>query len=646
MKLLTTICLVFTFALQTALAAQTAQNTPNKYRFFDEKDLASIKESAQRNWGKSIIEKLKADVAAREKFGFNIPEKLATRGQNYVCPDDFFELEVKLDEPKWHRCPKCHKSYQGEYYDAAWRDKYQHTVHPYLINCAFIYAATSDISYAQKVRDVLLKYAKIYPSYPDFAPEFLARPNNGYWGKMFEQWLEECGFLADACPAYELIKPTLTPDECNLIESNFFRKAADMLKTRHDKYNWQAWNNFGRAALGVTLKDDQLIQSALVGKYGFHEQFPTMINKDSWAYELSANYHFFALKAMLYTAYTLRASGINLFDQKFMDMFKNVPNCMYSNMTFPAIGDGGYAKTMGENSELYEIALAKTGDESLKKTLTRIYAKSPRNSKYALLNNFEIIPDTSAFIPASSNFTNSGVATLRDGKNTLSMLYGYSDNDHTHADKLAITYHDGKREILADVGTFSYSTPVYTRWQKKTLSHNTLVVDSKSMNIKNPQAAGVVKSINLGDKNPFIEVECDGLYEGVKITRYSSPKDGGLVDRLSAKSDSEHIYDYVLNFLEKPVFAGKAKNVKFDDKSDMYSFLKNSQARAFKKSLVFTVGKREIRIVNNLQDEMLAIVSDAPEIIGRGKEPIKVYSLIIRTRAKDCDISMFMGKEK
>lgn len=624
--------------LKTALCADA------QYRFFDDKDLANIKASAQTDWGKKIVEKLKSQIAEREKFGFELPTKITSRGQNYVCPVDFTELEIRLDDPKWHVCPICKKNYEGEYYDAGWRNKYQHSVHPYILNCAFVYAATQDPAYAKKAKDLILKYAEIYPNFPNFSAEFLARKNNGYWGKMFEQWLEDSGFFADVCPAYELVRETFTPQEREKVEKNLFREGANMISARHDKYNWQAWNNACRACLGVVLKDQKLIDSALEGKYGFHEQFPTMVSSDSWVYELSAGYHYYALKAMLLTANALRNSGINLFDEKFVNMFKNVPNCLNSDMTFPAIGDCGYATTMNSNAETYEIALARTGDKQMLEMLSRIYASSPRNSKYALLNNFEIKPDNSPFTPASSNFEVAGIASLRDGKNTLTMLYGYSDNDHTHADKLSIAYHDGAREILLDPGTFSYSTPVYINWHKQTLSHNTLVVDSKSMNIKNPKAAGKVKNFKADEGGAEIEVECDGLFEGVKLTRKCAVKDGGLSDNFKAESESEHTYDYVLNFFEKPQLPAQTKKVKFAEQGGAYKFLKNSEAAAFKDFLAFKVGGREFKVKNNLGGEMIAIVSEAPEVITRTHPPRKVYSLIIRTRAKNMDLSMSMSK--
>lgn len=634
-KLLTSLLLSLLFILP-AIGAD--------YKFFDSKDLENIRASAQTDWGKKIVEKLKAQVAEREKFGFDLPTKITSRGQNYVCPVDFVELEVKLDDPKWHVCPKCKKNYEGEYYDAGWRNKYQHSVHPYILNCAFIYAATQDASYAKKARELLLKYAEIYPSYPNFSAEFLARKNNGYWGKMFEQWLEDSGFFADVCPAYELVRDTFTPQEREKVEKNLFREGANMISTRFDKYNWQAWNNACRASLGVILKDDKLIKSAVEGKYGFREQFPTMVNADSWVYELSAGYHYYALKAMLLTANALRNSGINLFDEKFVNMFKNVPNCLNSDMSFPSIGDCGYASNMNLNAELYEIGFARTGDKQMLEMLSRIYASNPRESKYALLNNQEIKPDNTPFTPQSSNFKVAGIASLRDGKNTLTMLYGYSDNDHTHADKLSIAYHDGEREILLDPGTFSYSTPVYVNWHKQTLSHNTVLVDFKSMNIKNPKAAGKVRSFKANSDGAEIEVECDGLYEGVKLSRKCAVKNGELEDNFKAQSNEEHTYDYVLNFFEKPQLPSPTKKVKFAEQGGAYKFLKNSEAAAFKGAFTFKVGEREFAIKNELGGPMIAIISEAPEVITRTHPPRKVYSLIIRTRAKDMDISMSMKK--
>ena len=166
----------------------------------------------------------------------------------------------------------------------------------------------------------------------------------------------------------------------------------------------------------------------------------------------------------------------------------------------------------------------------------------------------------------------------------------------------------------------------------------------KSMNIKNPKAAGKVKSFKASGSGAEIEVECDGLFEGVKLTRKCAVKDGGLSDNFRAESESEHTYDYVLNFFEKPQLPAQTKKVKFAEQGGAYKFLKNSEAAAFKDFLPFKLGGREFKVKNNLGGEMIAIVSEAPEVITRTHPPRKVYSLIIRTRAKNMDLSMSMSK--
>lgn len=53
---------------------------------------------------------------------------------------------------------------------------------------------------------------------------------------------------------------------------------------------------------------------------------------------------------------------------------------------------------------------------------------------------------------------------------------------HGHPDKLSISIHDGRKEILPDLGTTAYGVPDCYAWYQKTISHNTVTVDRKNQN--------------------------------------------------------------------------------------------------------------------------------------------------------------------
>jgi len=75
------------------------------------------------------------------------------------------------------------------------------------------------------------------------------------------------------------------------------------------------------------------------------------------------------------------------------------------------------------------------------------------------------------------------------------LKFGGEGIGHGHPDKLSITIHDGKNELVSDFGTSGYGVPDYLKWYKRTLSHNTVTVDAKD------QKRSVGKLLKF---NPFL----------------------------------------------------------------------------------------------------------------------------------------------
>ena len=133
------------------------------YRFYTDEDLSNIKSSARSAWGKKIVDKLKSDVGERMAYGFNIPTKQTIRGQNYICPVHKKLLDFRLDSPTKHYCADCDKYYESPDMDLCWANHYQHDAQEFMVKCSYLYSASGERKYADYLRQVLLKYADLYP---------------------------------------------------------------------------------------------------------------------------------------------------------------------------------------------------------------------------------------------------------------------------------------------------------------------------------------------------------------------------------------------------------------------------------------------------------------------------------------------------
>ncbi|WP_303009310.1 alginate lyase family protein [Coprobacter fastidiosus] len=662
-KMLLTVSLVFiAFISASQLRANNEANTLTEgvnnrscektYRFFTDEDLRNVEASAKTEWGTKIVGMLKERVDERVRYGFDIPDKSTGRSQNYICPVHKKLFKFELDKPHDHYCPDCGKSYKSDFFDACWRNIYQHNMQYFIVDCGYLYLATKDKKYFDYLKEIFLEYADKYPQYPVYTKEQVAK--SYYLGRMFEQWLEDAMWFSDVCPIYEIIRDGLTQQEREKIEKNLFQEAADMITARRGQHNWQAWNNAMRTSLAVTLKNDEMMDYAVNGSVGYIEEFKKMVYDDGWYKEASPGYHYFPLKALLQTANAARACGIDLYNEKLKSMLTGVVKAMYPNMTFPAHNDGGYMSDISNQDFLYEMGYSRFKDPFILQILAQVYATKDRNSALALLTNVDIKPDKTPLKQDSYLFDDTGIAILRSGDNTLVFRYGFSDGGHSHPDRLSVTLHNGEKEILTDCGTYSYAQPAYLGWQKRGLSHNLVLVDGQDMQIRGAKTAGRLLSFDP-DKNGGVAsaVLDNNGYPGVKLTRTVKLDRNKFIDRFEAQSEEEHTYDYVLALSDKPELGDGFVDARLEGKSPAYEFIKGVKSKIYKNGIVtFKAGTTKFEIKNTYKTPIEVFWAEAPDIMYGSSEKdthtIKSYMLVVRTKGKNLSISsdIILGKKR
>lgn len=626
-------------ALFFALSLSYAEKT---YKFFTPEDYKNARASATSVWGRRLLSELDAEIEKRAKFGFDIPDRQAGRKTAFSCPVHKTTFVFRPDSPHKHLCAACDKEYEGAAIDAAWRNYYQKDMQQFIRKCTYAYMASGKEKYFNYLREIFLKYAKLYPNYPDYTEEQVKK--RYHLGKMYDQFLEDATWFCDASPAYEVIRERLGADERAYIEKNLFRAAADMIMKREGAHNWRTWNNAMRASLALILKDEEIMREAIYGKCGYIAEFKKMVFDDGWFKEVSATYHFFPLKALQISAQAARGFDIDLFDAKFENMFMGVVNALYSDMTFPAHNDCVYRYGLSRNAFLYELLYAQTKNAKILDLLSQIYANSPRNSAEALLTNADVRPAGRKLKLASYLFEDSGIAVLRSGPRTLVLKYGFSDGGHSHPDRLSISLHDGMGEVLMDSGTYNYSHPAYLKWYRQGLSHNMVLVDGKNPNVRGAASGGKLVKFEPSKNGGKVDVKSSPKnYEGVDLLRCVEMEGSVIVDKFEAQSEREHFYDYVLNLAEEPEIEGEFAEAEFAGESPAYEFIKNVKSKTFPGGeLEFKSGGARFRIKNELGGAMEVFSARAPDIVypdKSGSDKVKPsYMLVIRTRGKSMNI--------
>lgn len=562
------------------------------FYFFSQEDLANIAASAHTAWGKRIVRELERQVAERRKHVLAVPIEPGGHYHDYFCPVHNQLFTFRWDKPKAHYCTACQKEWTGNNrYDWAWIYQIHAFNKEYLYQCMYLYLATGKRKYADYIRTMLLDYASKYDGWFEHNAGRVATDKHS--GKAFAQSLDEASWATKVAMAYRAIKPILAAGEIQQIESGYLRPAAQLLLRRPAGANWQMWHNSGLAALGVALEDDAIIHVAVDKPgYGYHHLLRKHKNADGWINEGSPHYHYYPLEALLFTANAVRCRGIRLFDSDLHDMFVQPVKGTYPDLSFPAHSDGWYGANLLSQTSLYEFASTRFADPAFAEILQLAYNRKQRLEPEALLNN-RILNGSQQelLLQPGYAFDQSGFCILRSGARSVVLKFGGEGIGHGHPDKLSITLHDGKRELISDFGTSGYGTPDYLQWYKRTLSHNTVTVDGHDQR----KSVGKLLRFQPAPDGGEAEMMSDTAYPGVTMKRSITLHGQKVEDLFACTSDSVHVYEYVVLFNEKPVVSGEPKAMVLDG-SDVHKRIHDTYAYPYLPGMTFRTSDLELSL--------------------------------------------------
>lgn len=631
--------LLFLFSL---LILTASANNGSAYYCYSSDDIAQVKKSVQTLWGQKILNQIKQDIKERRSHDLVVPVVEGGHIHHYYCDKDGQRLTFDWDKPHDHYCSACKTTYTNvNRFDWAWIYMVHRKNQEYLQACMYAYMATGDEVYAGYIKDMLLDYASKYAAYKEYNAARVISDKHS--GKAFAQSLDEATWATYAFPSYTVIKKNLTQEEISRIENGLLRPCAELLLNRPAGANWQMWHNSGLAVLGVALEDDAIINVAMNDpERGYYALMKKHLKPDGWIDEGSPNYHYFPLQALIHTADVMRCRGINLYDEDMRKMYVAPIKGTYPDLSYPAHSDGWYGASVLSELPIHELAFARLKDPVIETVLEHAYGMTDRIAYETLLTGTDIKPVKEPMIQPSFCYPQSGFLCLRSGAISSVLKFGGQGIGHGHPDKLSITIHNGKKELISDFGTCAYGLKLYMDWYRNSLPHNMVTVDYKD---QNRRALGKLTGYGATPDGGWAEAECTTAYPGVNMSRKLNLKGHVLEDTYTCQSDSVHVYEYVLLFNEKPVFkAGKGEPVVLNE-SKVHSQIKDVQKYKVGEKVSFKTpsGNLVLKLSEAANAEML--VGEAPGIPalklaeeGTGAQPC--YPVIIRFHGtKDMQIN-------
>lgn len=454
-----------------------------------------------------------------------------------------------------------------------------------------LWQITGDVRYPRFVRDMLDRYAALYPT---LGAHPLAR--NQAPGKLFHQSLNEANWLVATALAYDCVYDWLTPADRKRFETNVFRPMADWLSVAQARefdriHNHGTWAVAAVGMIGYVMRDTSYVNRALYGTRrdksgGFLRQLDLLFSPDGYYME-GPYYIRYALLPFFQFAEAVERQQPSLGIYRYRDRILkkalySALQTAYPNGVFPPINDA--SRTMAIDAPevvlALDLAYARYGANR-----DLLGAAAMQGAVVLNASGLQVArdlsgtrtPPTMSF--GSVEFTDGpqgdqgGLGILRSGTGRdatmLLMKYGVHGEGHGHFDKLHFVLFDAGREVIPDYGFSRWINiepksggrylPENESYAMQTVAHNALVVDQRSQSGARHAAADSVHGERhfFDARDPAVQVVSardTASYAGVRQQRTMLlVRDARLpypvvVDLLRTTSVAEHAYDYPVHF--------------------------------------------------------------------------------------------------
>ncbi len=379
-----------------------------------------------------------------------------------------------------------------------------------MYHAAMVYQLSGEKQYAVFVRDMLLKYASLYPTL-GLHPE---RKGPGP-GKIFWQGLNDAVWLVYTIQAYDGIFDFLSENQRSDIESQLFRNIVKFF-TVEDSYSFNRVHNHGTWAVagvgmtGMVLGDKKLTDMALYstrldGSGGFVKQIKDLFSPDGY-YSEGPYYQRYAILPFILFAKALdnNRPELNIFQLKEGVLTKSVMSLIQLSNTdgrFYPLNDAMKEKSLDTPELVYatNITFGLTGNRELLDVISRlgqvmISADGMKAARMIKENQTLPFVRKTVLLRDGVDGKQGGLAILRSGEgaNQSAAVFKFTTQGmgHGHFDRLSYIFYDHGNEVITDYGSARYLNieskdggrylAENKSWACQTVAHNTVVADEKS----------------------------------------------------------------------------------------------------------------------------------------------------------------------
>ncbi|MEO1253581.1 MAG: heparinase II/III family protein [Bacteroidota bacterium] len=468
-----------------------------------------------------------------------------------------------------------------------------------------LFQISQDEKYAVYIRDMLLQYAQLFPTFDKHPVErSYAR------GKFFWQCLNDANWLVYTSQAYDCIYDWLDNKTVKKLNNELFRPYAEYVSKENPQFfnrihNHSTWGNAAVGMIGLVMNDDELVNWSLNGlnqevpadyikdndggaiqlkgqkEAGFFAQLDHAFSPDGY-YTEGPYYQRYAMYPFLIFAQGLanKRPGLNILEYRGGLLIKAVYaliNQTNAAGEFFPINDAQKGMSLASRELVNAVSMSYHygGKDAKLLSLIQEQGRVPLNdsglsaAKGIQNGQVEAFEYKSMELSDGAKGDEGAIGILRSGDLTLMMKYAKHGMGHGHFDRLGFLLYDGPTEIIQDYGSARWVNIEHkdgggylkenNSWAKQTLAHNTLVIDKDShfdgKVEKAEESAGTpyfftssdhIQIVSAKEENAYSDILMQRTMAVVKVDELEKPL---TIDLFSVQAPEDTRYDLPVYYL-------------------------------------------------------------------------------------------------
>ncbi|MBN2851953.1 MAG: alginate lyase family protein [Clostridia bacterium] len=496
------------------------------------------------DWAKDIFDTLKKDVDDFILSYHDDVNDVAGWGHHFHCTYCSGRLLFDINSRKKHICSICGKENEGnEGQDNSWTATYRGKSFGTVYNAAILYNIEKDEKYIDYIKKVLNFFADNYEDFKAWAPA------KRFEGKLVGINLSDATHMIQVMFGLSMTKGCYSKEELDKWHDQLFVPQAAMYDQFSNKiYNIPVWMKCAEGIIGIFFNDEKMIENAFYSRFGIMDQLRRGVTEDGMWFEASTHYHFYCVQPITYLLYFAKKYDLQIKDNH--ELYDYVENLYmftlknsFRNGKTPNPCDGWPGTYLEKYRGQYEYAALLFDNEYFKQLVGTFYKGSDKPGVERLLFNagYDALkrPDF-----GSNNFEDSFEAMLKNDITELFIKTGIKTICHAHPDVMTIELCFYDDLVSTDLSSNGYGSRIFQEWQRKSISHNTVVLNKMDQKYE-PVGEGIWPEgiVEYYDESR-IRAKSKNVYECCDYTRDITIDGNAVHDEFLVKGVEDYTIDW------------------------------------------------------------------------------------------------------